>query len=165
MPLPKASVDLLCLFETTEDAIAAVPKIMTEGGIVPTAIEFMDRTAIHMVKDYSDLGLPETAGALLMIEVDGPADCLSATADAVASAARNQGLLELSVARDREQIATLWRTRKALSPALRHVAPKKINEDVVVPVSRRLPTRSSTTRPTRWRTRLMSRPRLPGSMT
>jgi D-lactate dehydrogenase len=89
-----------------------------------------------MVRRYSDLGVNADTGALLMIEVDGPVDCLSATADAVAAAARNAGLLELSVARDQAQIAALWRTRKALSPALRHVAPKKINEDVVVPVSR-----------------------------
>jgi D-lactate dehydrogenase len=45
-------------------------------------------------------------------------------------------LLDVVVAADAEQVAALWRTRKALSPALRHVAPKKINEDVVVPVSR-----------------------------
>ena len=45
LPLPKASVDLLCLFKTAEEAIAAVPTIMTTGGIIPTAIEFMDQTS------------------------------------------------------------------------------------------------------------------------
>jgi D-lactate dehydrogenase len=89
-----------------------------------------------MVRRFSDLGVPAETGALLMIEVDGPADCVAAAADAVSAAARNPGLLDLSVAADRDEIAALWHTRKALSPALRHVAPKKINEDVVVPVSR-----------------------------
>jgi D-lactate dehydrogenase len=54
----------------------------------------------------------------------------------VAEAARLPGLVELRLARDEIEVAALWKARKALSPALRHIAPKKINEDVVVPVSR-----------------------------
>jgi D-lactate dehydrogenase len=133
-PVPEAKQTLRATYRDIHSAADAVARIMAQP-ITPCALEFMDAAAIAMVRDYSDLGVSSETGALLMIEVDGPSDCLSATADAVASAARNQGLLELSVARDREQISTLWRTRKALSPALRHVAPKKINEDVVVPVS------------------------------
>jgi len=75
------------------------------------------------------------AGALLMIEVDGPADCIDRSAATVGSAARVAGLLELHSATDAAEVAQLWKARKALSPALRKVAPKKINEDVVVPVS------------------------------
>jgi D-lactate dehydrogenase len=71
-----------------------------------------------------------------MIEVDGPRHCIDEAARAVADAARVDGLLDVEVADTREEIARLWRIRKALSPALRHVAPKKINEDIAVPVSR-----------------------------
>ena len=134
-PVPEAKQTLRATYRDIHAAADAVARIMAQP-ITPCALEFMDAAAIDMVRRYSDLGVSSETGALLMIEVDGPADCVSATADAVGSAARNDGLLELSVARDRDQIATLWRTRKALSPALRHVAPKKINEDVVVPVSR-----------------------------
>jgi D-lactate dehydrogenase len=134
-PVAEAKQTLRATYRDIHSAADAVARIMAQP-ITPCALEFMDAAAIAMVRQYSDLGVSKETGALLMIEVDGPADCVSATADAVGSAARNQGLIELSVARDREQIATLWRTRKALSPALRHVAPKKINEDVVVPVSR-----------------------------
>lgn len=134
-PVAEAKQTLRATYRDIHAAADAVAAIMAQP-ITPCALEFMDAAAIEMVRQYSDLGVSTDTGALLMIEVDGPADCVSATADAVASAARNPGLLELSVARDREQIAALWRTRKALSPALRHVAPKKINEDVVVPVSR-----------------------------
>jgi D-lactate dehydrogenase len=89
-----------------------------------------------MVRAHSDADLPRGAGALLMIEVDGPAACLEAAATAVANAASGEGLLELQRATEASDVAALWATRKALSPALRQVAPKKINEDVVVPVSR-----------------------------
>jgi D-lactate dehydrogenase len=96
----------------------------------------MDGTAIEMVRDYSDLGLPVDAGALLMIEVDGPAAGIEAGTAQIAAAAQGAGCLQIDTADTDEEVARLWRTRKALSPALRNVAPKKINEDVVVPVSK-----------------------------
>jgi D-lactate dehydrogenase len=134
-PVPESKQTLRATYRDIQSAAEAIAAVMAQP-ITPCALEFMDAAAIEMVRRYSDLGVSADTGALLMIEVDGPADCVAAIADAVASAARNPGLLELSVAREREQVAALWRTRKALSPALRHVAPKKINEDVVVPVSR-----------------------------
>src|SRR5205814_1612875 len=53
-----------------------------------------------------------------------------------ARAAGNSGLIELTAAKTKEEADALWATRKALSPSLRNVAPNKLNEDVVVPVSR-----------------------------
>jgi D-lactate dehydrogenase len=134
-PLAEAKRTLRATYRDIHAAAEAVAAIMAQP-ITPCALEFMDAAAIEMVRRFSDLGVPAETGALLMIEVDGPANCVAAAAEAVSLAARNPGLLELSVAADRDEIAALWRTRKALSPALRHVAPKKINEDVVVPVSR-----------------------------
>jgi D-lactate dehydrogenase len=61
---------------------------------------------------------------------------VDSAAEAVGQAARVEGCLDFKRARDAREIANLWATRKALSPALRNVAPGKINEDVVVPVSR-----------------------------
>jgi D-lactate dehydrogenase len=75
-------------------------------------------------------------GAMLVIEVDGEAATLADATEAVARAARGDGLLELRVAADDAEVATLWAARKALSPALRTLSPNKINEDVVVPVNR-----------------------------
>ena len=73
---------------------------------------------------------------MLVIEVDGEADTLPAAVDAIARAARGEGLEDLVVADGEAEVAALWAARKALSPALRTLSPNKINEDVVVPVSR-----------------------------
>jgi D-lactate dehydrogenase len=54
----------------------------------------------------------------------------------VSASARGEGLLNLATAKTKDEAAALWATRKALSPALRNIAPNKLNEDVVVPVSR-----------------------------
>lgn len=71
-----------------------------------------------------------------MIEVDGPAHSLQQAAAAVKAAASVDGLIGIHSANTPEEVELLWKTRKSLSPALRNIAPKKINEDVVVPVSR-----------------------------
>jgi D-lactate dehydrogenase len=73
---------------------------------------------------------------LLLIEVDGTATSLDGQSDAIRDAVSIDGLLTFGAARDAGERERLWAARKALSPALRAVAPRKINEDVVVPVPR-----------------------------
>ncbi|MEW8015244.1 MAG: FAD-linked oxidase C-terminal domain-containing protein [Candidatus Sedimenticola endophacoides] len=134
-PLAEETTTLRATYRDIHAASRAVSAIMAQP-VPPCALEFMDAAAIDMVRDFSDLGLPQGVGALLMIEVDGPAHCQGASVDAVREAARVAGCLEITTATTAREVADLWRTRKALSPALRKIAPKKINEDVVVPVSR-----------------------------
>ncbi|BCU05613.1 FAD-binding oxidoreductase [Allochromatium tepidum] len=133
-PLPEAKRTLRATYADIHSAALAVSAIMAQP-VTPCALEIMDGSAIEMVSRYSELDLPDGAGALLMIEVDGPAACIREAQRAVGEAARVSGLLELRLAETADEVAALWKTRKALSPALRHIAPKKINEDVVVPVS------------------------------
>jgi len=134
-PLPEAKVTLQAVYRDMAGAAHAVSRIMAQP-VVPCALEFMDAAAIDMVRAYADCELPRNAGALLMIEVDGTQAELERAAAAIRRAAENDALLNFTQAATREDVEALWRTRKALSPALREVAPKKINEDVVVPVSR-----------------------------
>lgn len=133
-PLPESILTLQAVYDSIRGAAAAVSRIMAQP-VTPCALEFMDSAAIEMIRGYSKAELPINAGAMLMIEVDGPAGCIAHALEAVQRAADGPGLVEIRVARTREDAARLWETRKALSPALRNIAPKKINEDVVVPVS------------------------------
>jgi D-lactate dehydrogenase len=71
-----------------------------------------------------------------MIEADGTPAELEDALLALRSATQGEGCLDISAATDAAQAEKLWAARKALSPALRSIAPGKINEDVVVPVSR-----------------------------
>ncbi|MBS3800780.1 MAG: FAD-binding oxidoreductase, partial [Thioalkalivibrio sp.] len=74
--------------------------------------------------------------ALLMIETDGPEDAIDGITERIRAAAGGEGCLDMTVAQNDVDTQAVWQVRKALSPALRTVAPKKINEDVAVPVSR-----------------------------
>jgi D-lactate dehydrogenase len=134
-PLAESRRTLRALYRDIHSAARAVSAIMGQP-VTSCALEFMDRAALEMVRSHEDPGLGEETGALLMIEVDGPSHCIDEAARAVAGAARNEGTLEVEVATTHQEVERLWRVRKALSPALRNVAPKKINEDVAVPVSR-----------------------------
>ena len=134
-PLPETKRTLQIIFKDIHSAAAAVSAIMAQP-VVPCALEFIDGNAIDMIRDYSSAYLPAEAGALLMVEVDGSATDIDYAVEAIRHAAQNDGLLELKAPTSVAEVQALWATRKALSPALRKIAPKKINEDVVVPVSR-----------------------------
>ncbi|MEJ2631598.1 MAG: FAD-linked oxidase C-terminal domain-containing protein [Acidihalobacter sp.] len=134
-PLAEDKRTLRALYADMRAAAHAVAAVMAQP-VVPCALEFIDGSAIEMVRSHSKAELPEGAGAMLMIEVDGARAGLDEAAEAVAAAARVEGCIDLMLARDQAEVDALWTTRKALSPALRTIAPKKINEDVVVPVSR-----------------------------
>jgi len=134
-PLPEARRTMQAVYRDMQGAARAVSRIMAQP-VTPCALEFIDGRAIEMIRNYAQIALPQAAGAMLMIEVDGQHAAIGAAADSVARAAQDESLLEFTIARTQEEIGALWATRKALSPALRTIAPKKINEDVVVPVSR-----------------------------
>jgi D-lactate dehydrogenase len=133
-PLAESKRTLRAVYATVDAAARAIARIMAQPA-VPCALEFIDGNAIEMVRRYSTAGLPEQAGALLMIEVDGFAAAMTPQIDSIRAAAENEGLLEFRIANSTEEVEALWQTRKALSPTLRKIAPKKINEDVVVPVT------------------------------
>ena len=133
-PLPSSKRTMQAVYEDISTASQAVADIMAQP-VTPCALEFIDHAALDMIRDFSTAQLPEKAGALLMIEVDGAESAMDDAVKSIHQAANNPGLLRFDEANSAEEIAALWATRKALSPALRKVAPKKINEDVVVPVS------------------------------
>ena len=139
-PLPAQRRALRALYRDVDSAAAAVARLMAQP-VTPSMLEFMDGDALalargHMRAQTGSSDLPEEAGALLMLEADGDAQTLPAAVAALQVAADGPGCLGVEPAADEAARERLWAARKALSPALRTLAPGKINEDVVVPVSR-----------------------------
>lgn len=133
-PQPAAHGALQALYADADAAAAAVARLMAQPQ-TPVMLEFMDAACIRLARDVGGADLPE-AGALLLIEADGDAHTLPHVLQALAQAARGPGLLALHQANDAAAHARLWAARRALSQAQRRIAPAKLNEDVVVPVSR-----------------------------
>jgi glycolate oxidase len=134
LPLPEAVTTLLAFFGDVEEAGRAVSEI-TSARIIPRTLEFMDREAIAAVENFKPTGLPTDIEALLLIELDGHPQAIKQEAEKVVELCRNQGA-EVEMAADENARERLWRSRRAVSPALHHLGLKKINEDIVVPRSR-----------------------------
>ncbi len=132
--LPEAKHTLALYYQDVASAAKAVSRIMAQP-VIPCALEFMDTTAINMIREYSDVPMPKNAGAMLILEVDGNEQQLEHDTQAILNAAESSALFETQLAKNSAETKAIWATRKALSPALKKVAPKKINEDIVVPVS------------------------------
>lgn len=132
-PRPVAQAGLRVLYRDAAAAAAAVSRIMARP-VTPAMLEFMDRNALALIRRHGS-DVPE-AGAMLLVEADGDDDTLPYALQALADAAEGDGMLALDVAADGSARDRLWAARRALSPALRTIKPGKINEDVVVPVSR-----------------------------
>lgn len=133
-PLPGVIRSLRALYRDVDSAVSAVTRIMRQP-VTPCAIEFMDSESLRLARDIGGADIPP-AGALLMIEVDGEPATIDSAVAAISRAAEGEGLIALEAARTEAEAQQLWMARKTLSPALRSIAPGKINEDVVVPVSR-----------------------------
>ncbi|VAW72375.1 Fe-S protein, homolog of lactate dehydrogenase SO1521 [hydrothermal vent metagenome] len=137
-PLPEKKLTLQLFYDDIYHATLAISSIMASS-TTPCALEFMDAAALDLVRQSTSqqslFKIPDQARSLLMVEVDGLANSIADSATQIEKSATNPGLLLFQQAATEEQAAILWQARKALSPALRKIAPKKINEDVVVPVS------------------------------
>ena len=135
VPLPKAVADLLVLFPDPDTAIAAVPIIITHGGVVPTAVEFMDHTSVKSACEFLNEHLPwQQAGAMLLIEVDGPdEERVTRDYDTVGELCLANGAIEVYVADNRTTRERIWNVRKNIPEALNVVTSQQTMEDIVVP--------------------------------
>ncbi len=133
LPLPPATGTLLALFSSREQAGEALAAVI-HSRILPTAMEFVDRGALEAVRKYAGIEIDPQAQAVLLIEVDGDKDTVPLLLRRIAEVCELVGGTT-QVARDRTEAQELWQARRAISPSLVHVAPTKINEDIVVPRS------------------------------
>ena len=135
LPLPKAKVDLLCLFKTTKDAIDTVPKIMTAGGIIPTSIEFMDKTSFQASCEYLNESIPyQQAEAMLLITVDS-SDQLQTEREyeAIGQLCIDSGAIEVYVADNPTTSERIWKIRRNIGEAYNVISQRQSGEDIVVP--------------------------------
>ncbi len=131
LPLPEEVITLLAIFSDLEASGNAVAKIISSR-IIPRTLEFMDHEAIASVENYKPVGLPESAEAVLLIELDGHPATITKEAEKIADICQQLGG-EIRIAEDDVARNQLWASRRAISPALYQIKPTKINEDIVVP--------------------------------
>lgn len=135
IPEPKESVDLLAFFPSVSEAITLVPRIMGETGIVPTAIEFIDRDSFGQSCRYLNETLPwEDSGAVLIITVDGAGEEeVVREYELVGSLCEQHGAQNVFVADNATTSERVWRVRRNIAESYAIISPHQANEDLVVP--------------------------------
>jgi glycolate oxidase len=135
LPAPTCEVNLLALFKTAEEAISTVPRIQADSGVIPTAIEFMDRSAFHSACEYLNETFPyRHAGAMLLITADGNDEQrVFAEAEAVGELCLARGALEVYVADNATTSERVWKVRRNIAESYNALTGNQSNEDLVVP--------------------------------
>ena len=135
LPLPESIVTLMAAFPTVETASHAVSSVIGHG-IVPAALEMMDKVTIGAVEAHYRAGYPVDAGAVLLVEVDGLKESCDELAPQIERILRANEATNLRVAADAEERELLWAGRKGAIGALGRIRPNYYLHDGVVPRTR-----------------------------
>ncbi|HLH45816.1 MAG TPA: FAD-linked oxidase C-terminal domain-containing protein [Acidimicrobiales bacterium] len=131
-PNPPAVRTLLLAFDSVVDAAATVGAVIA-AGMVPAALEVMDRRITEAVERYVGAGYPTDAAAVLLAEVDGLEAGTAIDAERIGQIGRAHGATSVRVAASEEERALLWKGRKTAFGAIAQIAPSYYLHDTVVP--------------------------------
>ncbi len=135
VPRPESVRTLVAFFADTAEAGEAVSAIVA-AGIVPGAIEMMDRLSIRAAEEATGAGYRLDAGAALLVELDGPEDECEARFADVMGLCEQAAAMHVRVARSEAERELLWKARKAAFAAMGRVAPAYYVQDGVIPRTR-----------------------------
>jgi glycolate oxidase len=129
---PEVVQTLLAAFTGMDEAGAAVSAIVA-AGILPSAVEMMDALSISAAEAAVHCGYPHGAGAVLIVELDGPVAEVEADLALVQAICGDAGATELRVAVDEPERVAIWKGRKSAFAAVGRISPDYIVQDGVVP--------------------------------
>ena len=129
---PQEVRTLLAGFASTDEAGAATSAIIG-AGVLPAAIEMMDALAIEAAEAAVHCNYPAGAGAILLVELDGPTAEVAHEFEAVDRHCRDHGAFEVRVATDAVERALIWKGRKSAFAAVGRISPDYIVQDGVIP--------------------------------
>lgn len=126
---------VLAAYRSLEAAGDAVTRIVASG-LLPGAMEIMDRLAMDAAEAAVHAGYPEDAQGLLIVELEGPQEEVAAELPRLLALIEASGAYRVRVAQDEAERATIWRGRKGAFSAVGRLSPEYIVQDGVVPRSR-----------------------------
>ena len=135
LPRPERYHTVLAAYPRLDQAGDAVARVLG-AGLLPGALEIMDRLAIEAAEAAVDAGYPRDAEGLLIVELEGEAHQVAAEAELLEAVLADTGPFEVRVARDAEARAKIWRGRKGAFSAVGRLSPDYLVQDGVVPRTR-----------------------------
>ena len=135
LPMPEATSTVRASFKTMEQACKVLTKFTPEG-LLPMAMEVVDRNCIGAIEENFAFGLSPDAGAILIVAVDGSKEEVARTSVMIERILGDNHGFDILRSKTKEEEELLWDVRRAISPSLMKYGTLKINEDVVVPRSK-----------------------------
>lgn len=133
IPHPPAVTTLVALFSDMTQAMNAVSGILTSG-LVPSALEFLDRRCLELVGDLLPFQEALDAGSFLLVEADGHPQVIVREIERMGEVCLEHGAREVLMAPDAAKREKMWAVRREVSLRIEHSAAVYIPEDVVVPL-------------------------------
>ncbi len=135
LPMPEATATVRASFKTMEAACEVLTKFTPEG-LLPMAMEVIDRNCIGAIEQNFAFGFSPKAQAILLVAVDGSAEEVESNSKLIEKILGENGGFDILRSKSKEDENKLWDARRAISPSLMKYNNLKINEDVVVPRSK-----------------------------
>jgi glycolate oxidase len=135
VPKPEAVRTLVAFYESQPAAGRAVSDIVS-AGIIPGAMEMMDKLSIEAAEGAVHAGFPSDAGAALVVELDGSERECDTGFEQVKEICDRNGATGIRVAEDEAERDVIWRTRKAAFAAMGRISPNYFVQDSVIPRTR-----------------------------
>jgi len=135
LPMPEATSTVRANFHSMEAACKVLTKFTPEG-LLPMAMEVIDKYCVEAVEQNFAFGLSKDANAILLVAVDGSRAEVEKNAATIEQIIGENGGFDIVRAKSKEEEDKLWDVRRAISPSLMKYGTLKINEDVVVPRSK-----------------------------
>ncbi|GMQ97951.1 MAG: FAD-linked oxidase C-terminal domain-containing protein [Acidimicrobiia bacterium] len=132
---PPDVATLLIGFPSVESASQTVSDVISNG-LIPAALEMMDKRMVEAVENFVHAGYPLEAEAVLLAEVTGTPSTVVSDAERIASIASDNGAIDVRIATDDAERALLWKGRKSAFGAVAQAAPDYYLHDTVVPRTR-----------------------------
>ncbi|HET6184565.1 MAG TPA: FAD-linked oxidase C-terminal domain-containing protein [Acetobacteraceae bacterium] len=132
---PEGARAVLAAFRSNEVAGACVDSIIGSG-IIPVALEFMDRPAIHACEAFAHAGYPLDAEAMLIIEVEGSPAEQDALLGRIRAICERHDPISLKVSQSAEESLAIWKGRKGAFGAIGRISPDYLCMDGTIPTSR-----------------------------
>lgn len=135
VPKPETSRTLLVIFDTLEKASQTVSDIIS-AGIIPGALELLDKTLCQVIEQGASAGYPTDAEAVLLVELEGLDDSLERQIKDISEICERNKARELRVAQTAEEKAALWQGRRGAFGAIARICPQYVVMDGTVPRNR-----------------------------
>lgn len=134
-PLPEKIITMYGIYDNVRDACETVSKTI-RSGIIPAAMEMLDKVVLEAVEKAMHPGFPVGAEAILIVEIEDVKESIQSEADSITKIMRECRAVDIKIAENEEERAIIWKARKGAFSSIGKISPSYYTQDGVIPRSK-----------------------------